>query len=120
MRGEKEIAGGTKENLTLEQAPIFLQQVAAWFMSKSDAGPQGANDPKVETAQLAERAHLLLSVGGWQESLDVAEASLLLDPNQAAVHRDALSALSGLLGPDPWGRGEISSAGPPVQGKLNQ
>lgn len=116
MRGEKEIAGGTKENLTLEQAPVFLQQVAMWFMSKSDAGPHGVTDPKVETAQLAERAHLLLSVGGWQESLDVAEASLLLDPNQAAVHRDALSALSGLLGPDPWGRGADLPPGLPSRG----
>ena len=46
----------------------------------------------------------LLSIGSWQEAYDLAEASLLLDASQTAVHRDALGALVGLLGPDPYGQ----------------
>ena len=79
MQGDKQIAGGTKENLTFEQAPAFLQQVAVWFVSKSAIGPQAASDPRIEATQLAERARLQMGLGSWPEALDLMEASLLVD-----------------------------------------
>jgi len=94
MQGDKQIAGGTKEDLKLEQAPVFLQQVAQFFLSKSAIGLQPASDPKIEAAQLADRARLQMSLGSWPEALDLMEASLLVDSDQPELHLAAVEVLT--------------------------
>ncbi|MCE9532494.1 MAG: hypothetical protein K8T89_15440 [Planctomycetes bacterium] len=54
-------------------------------------------DPKAEAKQLAERMAVFHRLGDWNESLALAEAALLLDPNAIELHVYSLKALIPLI-----------------------
>jgi len=54
---------------------------------------QAQIDPKAEAKQLAERMAVFHRLGDWNESLALAEAALLLDPNWIELHVFSLKAL---------------------------
>ena len=51
------------------------------------------SDPLAEAKHLADREHAFVAIGQWKQGLALAEASLLLNPDQPAVHGDALHAI---------------------------
>ena len=72
----------------------FSRESAASFLAKAIAAPTVPSTPRVEAAELAVRAHLMLRRGSWEDAMDLAEASLLLDSHQPEVHRDVLAAIA--------------------------
>ena len=93
MRGEAMVSSITKEDLAPDQVPAMLRNATASFLAKSKIASQPTADPRIEAAQLADRAHLMLSCGSWTEAMDLAEGSLLLNSHQPGMHRDVLATL---------------------------
>jgi hypothetical protein len=92
MRGERELHSLVEE-LPPDRAVTFIREAAGSFLNLSAVGPQPAADPKREVQQLNQRAQQMLTLGSWRESLDLFEASLLLDPDQPAARCGALTAI---------------------------
>ncbi len=92
MRGESELSSVSQE-VPPARAAEFLREAAARFLKQSAAAAQPAGKPQIEAQQLSERARLHLLLGNWQESLDLVEASLLLDRNQPRTNLTALVAI---------------------------
>ncbi len=94
MRGEQTVASVTKADVPPDQVSAVLREITASFLVRSKTAPQAALDPRVEAAQLAGQAHLMQALGSWRETLDLIEASLLLDPDQPSLHLDAVEVLT--------------------------
>jgi hypothetical protein len=91
-RGEQELAVVEKTALSPAEAPLELQRMAASLAEKVFGSAQAVLDPEAEAKQLALRADEFDRLGSWPEALAVAEASLLLTPEQPEMrHRAAIA-----------------------------
>ena len=72
-------------------AADYLRQALAELLPELDE-PGALPDARVEARELAARGQLFLTLGNWSEALSLFEASLLLDPDNAASHREAVRA----------------------------
>ncbi len=93
MRGDRELASVAQADLALDRAGEFLREAARSFLAKCAAGSVADADPRAEATELATRAHLMMSLGSWQEALDLIEAALLVDPQRMSLHHDAVEVL---------------------------
>ena len=93
LRGEKELDRRQEKDLAEKSLPNRLHQAAVEIVEKALGKSQTPSDPAIEARQLAERARAFLELGAWQEALAMAEVSLLLKPDQPAVHGNALRAM---------------------------
>ncbi len=103
MRGEAQLGAARKTGLRPDEAPGALRRAAADLLAKVVAGGPPP-DPKAEARQLAERAHAHQRLADWGEAHALIEASLMLDPGQQDLHRDAVVVLNELAG-QYWGFG---------------
>lgn len=96
-RGERQLDDrAAKEIPHMQLAPRI--QTAAKELLDGTIGKQPApTDPATEGKQLAERAHAFKSLGNWREALALYEASLLLQPDQPAIHGEAAYVIDKLL-----------------------
>ncbi|MGD0783710.1 MAG: hypothetical protein ABSA30_12705, partial [Candidatus Aminicenantales bacterium] len=93
LRGEKELGRRHEEDLAVEKMPDRLYQAAISVVEKALGASPSPEDPEAEAKQLAQRARAFIELGAWQEALAMAEASLLVKPEQPETHRDALRAI---------------------------
>jgi hypothetical protein len=91
-RGGKPVGEPTQQTVAVDQAPAAIRAWAAAAVGVPNAAAAPI-DPNVEAKQLAARADEFRRLGDWDESLALAEASLLLDPSQTDMHAVALKAL---------------------------
>lgn len=86
-RGSTVIGSGTiKEAAAGDVAELLRKEAAALFDKVSKAATP-LTDTAVEAKQLAERARLMYRLSAWMECVELAEASLLLKPDQIDLHR---------------------------------
>ncbi|MHB9132812.1 MAG: hypothetical protein ACYDBB_17220 [Armatimonadota bacterium] len=94
-QGERELGTRQVDRPTSESAPVFLRKATAELISLVDQQKVSLPDPVLEAQQLAARARQFFLIGMNKQSTELAEASLLLNPNQPQVHRQAMSAYGG-------------------------
>lgn len=80
-----------------EDVPSFLQKEVGSVLKQLTGRTPKAADPKVEAEQLLLSANEHLKLGGFEEAVSLAEASLLLNPNQVEPHVVALRSLTPLV-----------------------
>ena len=80
-----------------EDVPQFLHREVAAFLKQITGRVPTSVEPKVEAGQLLRSANEQLKLGGFEEAVSLAEASLLLEPNQVEPHVVALRALTPVL-----------------------
>jgi hypothetical protein len=116
-QGEREVARARRADLVPADSPAAVTSAVGELLAAAAGEPPpaagtnagaeanagagaslaGGGGPAAEAVQLADRAKLFLRVGHWAEAASLAEASLLLDPAQPKLHRDALAAIAGSL-----------------------
>jgi hypothetical protein len=94
MRGDKLISSFSKENLAPADVPNVLREATATFLSTGKTAAPAPLDPHLEAAQLAARARTMKDLGSLRDSLDLIEASLLLNPAQPQLNLDAVEMLT--------------------------
>jgi hypothetical protein len=99
-RGEQSIKTVTK-TLPLDKVSRFLLSAVDELVEQDSSGARVAN-PTIEAKQLASRSEDFSRLGNWAEALALAEASLLLNPDQPALRRDAILALNHVWEIDGW------------------
>lgn len=77
-------------------APAAVRQWAADSLDafSRDSTPRPSTDARAESKQLAERARMHFRMANWVEALALAEAALLLEPDQPALQAEALIAIT--------------------------
>ncbi len=104
LRGEQELGRREEKGLAWTKFPPRLRQAATELIDKVAGKRVLPSDPLAEAKQLADREHAFVEIGQWQQALALAEASLLLNPDQPAVHGDALHAILEINGDEfQWG-----------------
>ena len=93
LRGENELGRREEKELSWAAFPRRIQQAATELIDKAAGKKVQPSDPAAEAKHLADREHAFAAIGQWQQALALAEASLLLNPDQPAVHGDALHAI---------------------------
>ena len=93
LRGENELGRREEKDLSWSKFPRQLQQAATELVDKAAGTKVLPSDPVAEAKHLADREHAFVAIGQWKQGLAMAEASLLLNPDQPAVHGDALHAI---------------------------
>jgi tetratricopeptide (TPR) repeat protein len=93
-RGEQTVTNREKTMLPSEVAEFLWDTVLGAIRAESQVAPR--TDIAVEAQQLADRATAFFKVGDWAEALALAEASLLLRPQQPAVLELAADAAARL------------------------
>ncbi len=114
-RGEERLGEVRRADLPPVEAPPFLRRATAELIGKVDAQAEPPADPMAEATQLAGRARDFERLGNWAEAVALMEASLLLDPDQPALHRKATEALKMLA--DQW-LGTFTSTDDPGKARL--
>ena len=94
--GPRELAHAKGESKP-EDIPDLLRREVASFLKQLTGRVPTSAEPKVEAEQLLRSANEQLTLGGFEEAVSLAEASLLLEPNQVEPHVVALRALTPLL-----------------------
>lgn len=99
-RGGKPVGRAMEVTVAPADGPAEVRKWAAATLDALTKAPQPSSptDPKAEAKLLAERSRLFAQYAYWGEALALAEASLLLDPDQTELYADALRALSPALG----------------------
>jgi len=92
-RGEARLGSAAKAGLAPEDAAKFLREATGELLDKVVEARGPGPDPEAESRQLASRAREFLNVGSWSEAVALAEASLLVKPDQPKLHRDAAECL---------------------------
>ncbi|MFN0198961.1 MAG: hypothetical protein ACKVT0_19615 [Planctomycetaceae bacterium] len=100
-QGEEELASIKGETIPNE-APKFLQKSVAEIIEQQTGKPSVPPDPKREAAQLLLRAKEYLTLGDYEDAAALAEASLLLEPEQIEPHVVAIRALTPLVEKHWW------------------
>ena len=72
--------------------PSFLREAALAMLAQLARERLKDPDPEAEAAELAERARRFYGIGTYREAAALAEASLIVRPGQAQMHRLAMSA----------------------------
>ena len=98
LRGENELGRREEKDLAWSKFPRQLQQAATELVDKAAGTKVLPSDPVAEAKHLADREHAFVAIGQWKQGLAMAEASLLLNPDQPAVHGDALHAILDMNG----------------------
>ena len=98
LRGEKELGRREEKGLPWPKFARGLQRAATELIDKAAGTEVQPSDPLAEAKHLAEREHAFVAIGQWQQGLALAEASLMLNPDQPAVHGDALHAIMEMNG----------------------
>ena len=93
-RGGKPVSKPEALVVKPEESPAAVRKWSAGVLDAlaKDDRPRPPADPKTEAGQLAERARLFKRLGNWKECVTLAEAALLLDPTQLALHIDVMTA----------------------------
>ncbi len=99
-RGEQLIKTVTK-TLPADEVPPFLLSAVGEFVNQ-DSLDSGIASTTTEARQLSSRAQDFSRLGNWAEALDLAEASLLLKPDQPAMRHDAIVDLTQIGKFDRW------------------
>jgi hypothetical protein len=93
-RGTTVIGSHTiKDAAPRDVASLLRTEAAALFDTASNTTTPPA-DATVEAKQLAERAKLMYRLSAWLECVELAEASLLLKPDQLDLHRLIVDAVN--------------------------
>lgn len=96
FHGESEI--GTFERAKLSpidaaaELPVAAQDLLGRAIGETSPSPVAKPAPETESAQLARRAADFQRLGDWDESLALLEAALLLRPDDAELHHQAVIA----------------------------
>jgi hypothetical protein len=101
-RGEKPLAEAA-ERAPAAQVPDFFRRALAGFAKAIDAqAPARATvDREEEFRELSRQAAAHQRLGNWSEALALAEAALLLKPDQPQLNHDAVVAITALLPAEP-------------------
>ncbi len=102
MRGEQLLGTETAAGLPPAQASGFLLQSLTQLIGKLKTQALHVPDPRAEARQLAQRSREFQQIGNWPEALALVEASLLIDPDQEELHRNAVILLGKLTQPYRW------------------
>lgn len=94
MRGSEQLAERSGSDLEPQKVGTALCSAAGAMLDESIGGSSNAFDIKAETKRLEQRIEAHLAIGNWNEAIALAEASLLIDPEQPKIHGLALAALS--------------------------
>ena len=89
-RGEEQLGESTR-SMRPEYVPEFFRQMLANWLAESGTASH-APDTAAEVCTMASRIEELSLLGQWRESLDLAEAALLLDPDQNSLRYRAVRA----------------------------
>ncbi len=93
LRGERELGRRERKEIPWPKISEPLRQTALELIDKAAGKSVPPSDPLAEAKHLADREKVFLKIGQWHQALALAEAGLLLNPEQPAVHRDALRAM---------------------------
>lgn len=96
MRGEQQLDERSLDRVAPAQAAAKLQTLAGELVARVGGAKQVAVDPAAEVEALNRREKLFLRLGQWSDALALAEASLLLKPDQEPILVDAMLALAAL------------------------
>lgn len=90
-RGGDKTFSKSADALPLDKTAEFLGGVVDELLGKAGASPAALkSDPEFEKKELARRAKEFERLGYWEKSLNLIEASLLLDKKQTDLHKTAL------------------------------
>ena len=92
-RGDRDVGAVARGDLPPEDAPGSLRAAVGEVLAKVDGAAPPAVDPAAEARQLAARAEDFARLGNWPEAAGLAEASLLLAPDQPPTRRAAAEYL---------------------------
>jgi hypothetical protein len=116
MRGKQAVADAAKENLASAEVPAWLQQTTLELLKNVSNEQVVALQPGAEARQLGERAREFMQVGNIDEAMPLLEASLLMQPDDPSVRRDAV-IVGGKMGMQYfYHRNDPSLALPGIQG----
>lgn len=93
-QGEREVGVLEAQNMAPDEAAGFFRKAVMSLLGQESGEPLPASDLKIEAQLLAARANQYFVLGYYQECVQVAEASLLLDSAQPDLHRLAMVAYS--------------------------
>ena len=97
LRGTVQVDARAVESLSLEDFPTKLQAASGEMFSKALGQNVQPADPDFEARQLADRARLAGRLGEWEDALPLAEASLLVKPDQIDLHGDTIYYMNRLV-----------------------
>ena len=93
MRGQNRLDERQLKDVTPGEVAAMLRREGAAMIDKAMGTAVSLPDPATEADQLGKRAELMCRLGSWMEAVELAEASLLLKPGQASLHRLAADSL---------------------------
>lgn len=96
MRGEQRLGERPLRDVKPDEAAAALRKAAGELVGKAAGAKQVAIDPATEVEALNRREKLFLRLGQWSDALALAEASLLLKPDQEPLLVDAIVAATAL------------------------
>jgi hypothetical protein len=91
-RGTQELGKWKQANLTESDSVAAVRGAADQMLEKVAGKSPAKADIATEARQLADRSRAFAKLGEWEEAFSLAEASLLLKPDQVDLHRDAAAA----------------------------
>ncbi len=98
MRGPKQLESRRLAEVVPDQVSELLCRAANEMLDRAVGRSEVMIDREAETDQLNERVEAFLLIGNWSEALTLAEASLLINPDQPKVHDHALQAIAIMIG----------------------
>ena len=93
LRGKRPLDSRREAALVPERMAAKIRAAALEMLDKALGQRAEPSDPATEARQLARCAEAFQAVGDWPEALNLVEASLLLNPSQPRLHRDAAEIL---------------------------
>lgn len=106
MRGEQQIDERALADVVPGKSAAALRELGGHLAAKAGGVKRTVVDPEAEIAALNGHEKLLLRLGQWPDALALAEASLLLKPDQESVLVDAMVALAAICHRD-WGSSSL-------------